>query len=307
MLSPVTRGNLLLLLASFIWGTAFVAQRMAVDVVQPMTFNGTRFALGALVLVPFAFWRHGKGKETPALFNASTGFFVIGALLAGMALFAGATLQQVGLQYTTAGKAGFITGLYVVLVPILGLCIGYRPSIGEFFGAAVACAGLYLLSMQGGLSIAIGDAYVLAGTLFWATHVLLLAWLSPKLDCVRLALAQFVVCAALNLVGAVLFETITMEGLKIAAMPILYGGILSVGVAYTLQVVAQKDAPPTHAAVILSLETVFAALAGWVILNETMSGRGIIGAVLMLSGMLLAQIGPGKKAQNPGTETARIG
>jgi drug/metabolite transporter (DMT)-like permease len=284
------------LLTAFIWGTTFVAQRVVVDAVQPMTYNGIRFTLGFLVLIPFALWRQKKGRQRPATGQVTSRVFFRAAFLVGAALFAGATLQQVGLQYTTAAKAGFITGLYVVLVPLLGFFLGQRPGVGGFVGAVLACLGLYLLSMRGGFSIALGDAYELLGAFFWAGHVLLLARFSPHMDSVLLAMGQFGICALLNLLGAAFFEVITMAGLIQAAFPIFYGGVLSVGLAYTLQVVAQKDAPPTHAAIILSLESVFAGVAGWIILGETLPFRGIIGCGLMLAGMLLAQLWPERRA-----------
>jgi drug/metabolite transporter (DMT)-like permease len=211
-----------------------------------------------------------------------------GGALAGLVLFVAATLQQVGLVYTTAGKAGFITGLYVIIVPLLGLLWGHRPGWGGWLGACLATIGLYLLSVTGTFTFAPGDLWELFGALFWAIHVLLLSWLSPRMDGIRLACAQYVVCSLLSLIVAGFTEAITRDGLHGALIPILYGGILSVGVAYTLQVVAQRDALPTHAAIILSLEAVFAALAGWLILNEMLSLRGLIGCILMFSGMLTA-------------------
>jgi drug/metabolite transporter (DMT)-like permease len=205
-------------------------------------------------------------------------------------LFFGATFQQVGLVFTTAGKAAFITGLYVILVPLAGLFWGEKMAWGGWVGAVLALVGLYFLSVTEELTLAPGDLLELLGSFFWAGHVLILGWLSPRVDVLRLAAAQYVACSLLSLVTAFWLEPITAEGLAGAAIPILYGGLMSVGVAYTLQVIAQRDAPPAHAAIILSLETVFAALTGWLILDEVLSERALLGCVLMFAGMLFAQL-----------------
>ena len=216
--------------------------------------------------------------------------YAAGALLAGTALFFGSALQQIGLVYTTAGKAGFITGLYVIIVPLMGLFLGYRLRWGGWAGAALATCGLYLLSITESFSLAPGDAWVLLGALFWSVHTLLLGWLSPRMSSLRLATGQFAVCAVFSLAAAALWERILLSAIWAALWPILYGGLLSVGVAYTLQVVAQKKAPPHHAAIILSLEVVFAALSGWLVLGETLSLRALLGCGLMLLGMLVSQL-----------------
>jgi drug/metabolite transporter (DMT)-like permease len=289
MRNKVYQADLMLLLTAAIWGSAFVAQRVGMNHVGPLTFNGIRFALGALVLVPVMAWRNSRdqGISEGSLFK-----LIYGGLITGVVLFAGATLQQVGLVYTTAGKAGFITGLYVVFVPVFGMFFGLRLSIGGWVGVGLASAGLYFLSVTESFTLAPGDFWVLLGAIFWAVHVLILSRLSPKLDTIKLACAQFTVCAFLSISGAVLTETLTLEGLKGATVPILYGGILSVGTAYTLQVVAQKDAPAIHAAIILSLEAVFSAIFGWLILGEVIDNRGITGCLLMLAGMLIVQLCP---------------
>lgn len=288
MRNKIFQADLMLLLTAVIWGSAFVAQRMGMDHVGPLTFNGIRFALGASVLLPVIRWRNGRSQGSEGSLSA----LIQGGLIAGVILFAGATLQQIGLVYTTAGKAGFITGLYVIFVPMLGLFWGLRLGIGGWLGAGLAASGLYLLSVTESFTLAPGDFWVLLGAVFWAVHLLVLSRLSPRLDTIKLACAQFTVCAFLSLIGAVMTESLTLEGLKGATIPILYGGILSVGTAYTLQVVAQKDAPAIHAAIILSLEAVFSAIFGWLILGEIIDNRGIAGCVLMLAGMLIVQICP---------------
>lgn len=295
MLAHKLKADGLLMLTALIWGAAFVAQRLGMEHVGPFTFNGIRFALGALALQPLI-WkmqqtrlREGGGSGVPS------GRIMRCGLLAGCVLFAGAALQQVGIVYTTAGKAGFITGLYVVMVPLFGLFLGNRAGAGTWVGAVAAAAGLYLLSVNEDFTIAYGDVLELIGAVFWAGHVLLISRLSPGMDgtdAVKLAAAQFVVCSALSLGFGVALEPITLAGISGAAVPILYGGLMSVGVAYTLQVVAQRDADPAHAAIILSLEAVFAAVAGYFVLGEVLALRALIGCGLMLGGMLLSQLKP---------------
>lgn len=291
--SRTVRTDSLLLLAAVIWGFAFVAQRVGMEHVGPFGFNGVRFALGCLVLLPLLL-RNGMRGTAPS--SRHTGLLSLpnlgGGLLAGLVLFAGASFQQVALVYTTAGNAGFITGLYVVLVPIIGIVLGHRTHAGTWIGAALAAAGLYLLSVVDRFALSPGDLLVLIGAFFWAGHVHLIGWLSPRQEPLRIAFVQYAACALLSLFVAGGIEQNTVSRYLSAAIPILYGGVLSVGVAYTFQVVAQKDAKPAHAAVILSLEAVFAAIGGWVILGEILSGRAIAGCVLMLGGMLVSQLWP---------------
>jgi drug/metabolite transporter (DMT)-like permease len=285
------KADSLLMLTAIIWGGAFVAQRVGMDFVGPLTFNGVRFALGALTLLPLVLRgnkNRGTGQDLDNNFSGKQA--ILGGGLAGLVLFAGASLQQVGLVYTTAGKAGFITGLYVVIVPILGMLWKQWPGRGASTGAVLAAVGLYFLSVTEEFNLAPGDAWELAGAFMWATHVLILGWLSPRVDVLKLACAQYAVCSCLSLLVAGHTETITVHGLAEATIPILYGGVMSVGIAYTLQVVAQKVAPPTHAAIILSLEAVFAALAGWLILGEVLTTRGLFGCGLMLAGMVVSQL-----------------
>jgi drug/metabolite transporter (DMT)-like permease len=207
-----------------------------------------------------------------------------------LALFIAASLQQMGIVYTTAGKAGFITGLYVIIVPILGLFRKQRSGISAWAGAILATIGLYFLSITEDFTISPGDLLVLISAFFWAGHVHIIGWLSARIGAIKLAFFQFLICSALSLIAAVFTEDITTQALFKAIVPILYGGLVSVGIAFTLQVVAQQYAQPTHAAIILSLETVFAVIGGWIILGETLSPRGLVGCTLMLAGMLLSQV-----------------
>ena len=287
----VYRSELLLLLTAIIWGTAFVAQRVGMDYLGPHTFNGVRFLLGSLVLIPFALRepRLHPGQKLLPPFMQSRPLFWAG-LMAGLLLFAGAASQQIGLVYTTAGKAAFITGLYIIIVPFLGLFWGQRIRPNGWLGALLALWGLYLLSITDDFSIAFGDLLELIGAFFWAGHILLIGWLSPRMQVLKLAAAQFMACALLSLLAAIIFEEATLAGLWSAAPAIIYGGAVSVGIAYTLQVVAQKHAPPFAAAIIMAMETVVAAMAGWLILDEEMSLKAVVGCFFMLAGMITAQL-----------------
>jgi drug/metabolite transporter (DMT)-like permease len=285
----------LLLLAAAIWGFAFVAQRVGMEHVGPFGFTGVRFALGCLVLTPLLLRR----DPPPRLGGPAAPGSLSGGIVAGLVLFAGASFQQVALVYTTAGNAGFITGLYVVLVPLLGVAVGQRTHSGAWIGAGLAAVGLYLLSVADGLTIAAGDLLALIGTVFWAVHVHLIGWLSPRRDPIALAFVQNATCSGLSLAVSAVLEQNSLAAYGAAALPILYGGVLSVGVAYTLQVVAQRRAKPTHAAIILSLEAVFAALGGRIFLGEVVSSRGLGGCGLMFAGMLLSQLWRPREGRTP--------
>ncbi len=280
--SRTLRTDALLLLAAAIWGFAFVAQRAGMAHVGPFTFNAARFGLGALVLLPFI------GAAARSQFRSTEAWR--GGALAGAVLFAGASLQQWGIVTTTAGKAGFITGLYVIIVPLLGLLEGRRTGRGTWLGAALAVAGLYLLSVKEGFQVGRGDLLVLGGAVLWAMHVLIIARLTRRHEPRLIAFQQFAVCGLLSLLAALFVEPGSAAGLGGALLPVLYAGILSTALAFTLQVVAQKRAHPSHAAVLLSFEAVFAVLGGIWLLDETLGLRGLVGCALMLAGMLLSQL-----------------
>ncbi len=285
---PLTnsRANLLLLITAIIWGLAFVAQRAGMEYIGPFTYNGIRFGLGSISLIPLLLYTEKRRQRA----ESDKKTMIIGCAMAGGVLFCGASLQQAGLVYTTAGKAGFITGLYVVIVPILGLFVKQKTGLGMWIGALIAAWGMYLLSVTESLTIAFGDLLVLLGAIFWAAHVLIISWLSPKMNPIKIAVVQFAACSVLSLMVAVMVEEIAWQGIKNATIPILYGGFMSVGVAYTLQVVGQQKAHPTHASIILSLEAAFAAIGGGLMLGEHLSMRGMTGCVLMLVGMLISQL-----------------
>ena len=298
----VIANDSLLLLTALIWGLAFVAQRVGMEHVGPFTYNAVRFALGSLSLVPLILIREARARrrgtatgsgQAPSRQDAAPPIRWISPLRAGLiaggVLVFGASLQQVGLVYTTAGKAGFITGLYVVLVPLVGLFFRQRAGWSAWVGAVLSVVGLFLLSMTATFAIDRGDLLVFIGAFFWTAHVQVVGWLSPRTDPVKLSCVQFAVCSAASAAGALLFEQPALPSILAAAWPILYGGVLSVGVAYTLQVVAQGKAPPAHAAILMSLESVFAALGGGIILGERMGARELVGCAVMLAGMLASQ------------------
>lgn len=280
------KANLLLLLAAAIWGFGFVAQRLGMEHLEPYAFNGIRFAIGALSLLPLVWWYSKrqllKGQDIKTLCQAG--------LPVGVLLFIGASLQQVGLLYTTASKAGFITGLYIVLVPVLGIFLRHKTSLNIWIGCAVALLGLYFLSVTDDFSLNPGDSLMLIGAFFWAAHLLAIDFYLKKITAVLLAMVQFVICAVLSLLVSLVLENPTLAQALAAWKSLFYAGVISVGLAYTLQIVGQKQAHPAHAAIILSLETVFAALGGVWLLSEVLDQRALFGCGLMLFGMLISQL-----------------
>ncbi len=295
------RSDLLLLLAALIWGFAFVAQRTGVEHIGAMAFTSIRFFIGGLVLLPIivAGERQRRpaanaGNRRPRLSGWRLSRRYRAGILVGVALFAGATLQQLGVARTTAGKGGFITSLYVVIVPLLGLALGRRAPAATWAGALLAAVGLYFLTMQGAFRMGLGDFLVLLGAFVWAVHMLLLGHFSPGHDPIKLAFTQFMVCAALSGLAALLLETTTLAGLRAAAPAILYTGVCSVGIGYTLQVVGQRHAPPADAAILMSMESVFAVLGGWLLLGEQLTTRALLGCTLMLAGILVSQLWPAR-------------
>lgn len=274
------KADLILLAVSVIWGSAFVVQRVVALEIGVFLFNGLRFLIGVLVLLPFTF---SLPARAPRLDDK-------GILLAGSLLFGGAALQQFGLRYTTAGNAGFVTGLYVVIIPVI-LALGWRqkPRKSIWVASLMAASGLFLLSTRGELRLNIGDTLELGGAILWAFHVILIGRLVHRLELVHLAIGQYLVCGLLNLGAAVFLETNSISTILDASWALLYTGILSVGLGYTWQAKGQKLAPPADAAIILCLEAVFAAFFGWMFLNELLSGWQLLGSGLMLAGMFLSQ------------------
>ena len=285
------RGNLMLLLTAFIWGVAFLAQQSGGAAMGPLTFNGMRSLLGGgmlLLLLPLSD-KIGISRRPANKSDRRT--LLTGGVLCGLALFAATNVQQIALGYTTVGKAGFITSLYIVLVPLLGLFFGRRTTWLNWLGVAMAAVGLYLLcgqGLDGGVNR--GDLLVLLCALLFAVQILLVDRFAPRTDGIRLSCIQFFTVGILNLP---LMFTLEQPSLPVMAdnwVSLLYAGLLSSGVAYTLQILAQKDTDPTAASVLMSLESVFAALAGWLVLGDTMSRWEFVGCVLMFGAVLLAQL-----------------
>ena len=291
------KSNLLLLLTAVIWGFAFVAQRAGMEYIGPFAFNAIRFALGSVSLIPLLIINRSRNNQSENLFHFKNKYFIKGGLILGVVLFLGSTFQQTGLVYTSAGKSGFITGLYIILVPIFGLFIGQKTSLFTWLGAMTAVIGLYLLSVTEDLSMNIGDILVLTSAVFWAVQILIIGFLSTRTDAIQLAFYQFVICSFLSFIAASITEITTLSRILEALIPILYAGICSVGIAYTLQIIAQRKAHPANAAIIMSLEAVFAVIGGWLILSESIPLRGLIGCAFMLTGMILSQINFEKKTE----------
>jgi drug/metabolite transporter (DMT)-like permease len=280
------RTDLLMLAAAAIWGSTFVAQQLGMQSIGPFLYTGTRFLLGAALVAPLWWWRPGLLAHEPV--RASRGVWGAGLLL-GLVLFAAVNLQQVGLLATSVSNAGFITGLYVVIVPLLMLLWGERAPGSVWVAVLLAAIGLYLLSVKADASIAPGDWLQLSGALLWAVHLLLVSRLARRHDSLRLAVLQYAVAGALSLLVALWREPIALAALLQAGGAIAYGGVLSVGIAYTLQVVAQREAQASHAAIIYSSEGVFSAVCGWLWMGDNIGSRGVLGAALLLGAMLLAQ------------------
>jgi len=294
-MSKKARSTVCLILTSVIWGVAFVAQRAGLEYVGSLTFNGVRFALGALPLIPLTLcFERGENNKARNVGALRTG--VIG----GVILFSAATLQQYGVEFTaSAGKSGFITGLYVVLVPVLGAAMGKKTTIFVWIGAVFAIAGLYLLSMRDGLlTIEVGDVVLLIGALIWAVHIIYVDKCAGSVSPIRFSAVQFLTCSALSLVGAFAFEEVKASAILAGYVPILYGGLLSVGIAYTLQIFGQRNVEPAKAAIIFSLESLFAVLGGAAILGEVMDLYSYIGCVLIFAGIIVSQLAPGARARS---------
>lgn len=281
------KSTVLLFLTAIIWGFAFVAQRVGADYVGTFTFNGIRFLLGSFSLIPviLIFEREEYNKKKMLKTLAVS-------LAAGTILFIAASLQQYGVVLTgSAGKAGFLTGLYTVLVPVIRFLMGKKTDILTFVGAFFAVGGLFLLCMTGDkLTFGKGDIVLIIGAVFWALHILIIDKFVNEISPLKFSMLQFFVCGLISMVIAVFTETIEITAVKSALVPILYGGLMSVGVAYTCQILGQKDADPTFASIVFSTESVFSAIGGAIILHEIMSGRGYLGCVLIFIGIVLSQL-----------------
>jgi drug/metabolite transporter (DMT)-like permease len=281
------KSTILLFLTAIIWGFAFVAQRVGAEFVGAFTFNGVRFMLGAFSLIPVILLFE-REKIDIKVIKCN----VIPGILAGVVLFIASTLQQYGVEITqSAGKAGFLTGLYTVLVPLIRFVMGKKTSVLTFIGAIFAVAGLFFLCMTGDeISFGFGDLVLIIGAFFWAGHILVVDKFVHTTSPLKFSLVQFLVCGFLSLFFALILEDMNLSAIQSAGIPILYGGIMSVGVAYTCQILGQKESDPTFASIVFSTESVFSAIGGAMLLNEIMSGRGYFGCVLIFIGIVLSQL-----------------
>ncbi len=301
--------NLLLMLTAMIWGFAFVAQRVGSETMGPFAFNGIRFAIGALTLLPVIYFI--EKSEARNRIAAEDGcsqavsaedakiahkalmlrkYPVKAGIICGLILFSGASLQQFGIFFTTAGKTGFITALYIVLVPVFGIFLKHKVTLNAWIGVALATVGLYLLCITESITISLGDFVILIGAGFWAAHILVINHYAGKVSALRLSCMQFAIVSAVSLIVALFVEEISLASIQLTLVPILYSGILSSGVAFTLQIVGQKNAPPTLASIILSMEAVFGALGGWLLLGEMLSSRELTGCAIMFAAIVISQL-----------------
>lgn len=294
------KSDLLLILTALIWGSSFVAQRAGMEYIEPFTFNGIRNYIGFLVLIPviLVFSKKETKKSCAASVATEKKNLIIGGLCCGIVLFIASSLQQFGMVYTSAGKAGFITALYIVLVPILGVFIGKKVRPILWLCVLIAVIGLYLLTIKDGFSISKGDFLVLLCAFFFAVHILVIDHFSPKVDGIKMSCLQFLVCGIISTPLLFIFESPDWTAIINCWVPILYAGVLSSGVAFTLQIVAQRNADPTVTSLLLSLESVFAVLSGMLILQERLSPKEILGCIIMFTAVIIAQL-PAKKEQLP--------
>lgn len=308
------KSPLILLLTAAIWGVAFVAQSVGMDYVKPFTFNGVRSLLGAVVLLPVIYIMQQRKNvvcrevlsekavktelsdgvanigESSERTDRNPRILWIGGISCGLCLCVASSLQQIGIQYTTAGKAGFLTAMYIVIVPILGLFLGKKCSPFVGLSIVLATIGLYLLSIKEGFTIGTGDIYVILCAVVFSLHILVIDYFAPKCDGVKLSCIQFFVCGIISTIIAFVFEKPEVSQIFSAWLPIAYAGIMSCGVAYTLQIIGQKGMNPTVASLLLSLESVISVLAGWVLLKQALSVRELIGCVIMFAAIILAQL-----------------
>lgn len=284
----------LLVLTAFIWGGAFVAQSVGMDYLGPFTFNSVRCLMGGIVLLPVVFvMRHQNHEKISEPKGRRT--LLAGGICCGLALAVASSLQQVGMVYTTAGKAGFITALYILIVPLIRIFFGEKAGIRVWIGVGLALAGMYFLCIRSGFVISAGDSFVVLCAFVFSVHILVIDHYAPKVDGVCMSCIQFFVSGLVCAVPMFVYEKPNLSALLEAGIPLAYAGVLSCGVAYTLQVVAQKNTDPTIASLILSMESVFSALTGWIILGERLSKREMLGCLLVFTAVIIAQLPAAKK------------
>jgi len=289
--------DVFLLITAFIWGVTIVYQKLGMEFMGPYYFNGLRFLLGAICLIPillFSLYKRKRATNSKKILNKNV---ILGGFLMGVVLFIGVSLQQIGLMGTPVGHAGFLTSLYVIWVPILGCCMGNKLRLNAWFAVFCALLGLYFMSVKGDVidnsesfSISKSNIIILISSIFWAIHVLCVDYLTSRHSSVLLAFLQLLICSLLSFVFAFCFEDMSWALVKLAAVPLFYAGVVAAGVGYTLQVIAQKKAPPHHASIILNFEAVFAVLGGVVLLNESITLNVFIGFSLMFIGMFICHV-----------------
>lgn len=292
------KNALMLVMTAFIWGTAFVAQSMGMDYLGPFTFNGVRSLIGGIALLPciLLLQRWNREDTGAKVQNGNRKDLILGGTACGLLIFGASSLQQLGIQYTTAGKAGFITAFYIVIVPVLGIFLKKRIGWKVWLAVVIALAGLYFLCITESFTIGKGDALIFLCALVFSLHILVIDYFAPRADGVKMSCIQFFVCGIVSLPFMFLLETPTITGILAGGVPLLYAGVLSCGVAYTLQIIGQKNVNPAVASLILSLESCFSVLAGWLVLGENLSARETAGCILMFAAIILAQL-PDKKKQ----------
>lgn len=284
----------MLFLAALIWGFAFAFQSQGMDHMGPLTFNGVRFLIGAIVLVPviFIFQKPGKRKTVTA---ENVKVTVLGGIVCGLCLFAASSLQQFGIQYTSVGKAGFLTTLYIILVPIIGIFFGRKIPVVVWIGAIISVIGMYLLCVSETMSINKGDIFAFCCAIVFAFHILSVDYFAPKTNGIVLSCLQFLTSGVCAMICAFIFEQPSVTEIVNGIMPLLYVGVMSSGVAYTLQILGQKNAEPTLASLIMSLESAVSVLGGWIILNQRLTGKELLGCFLMFVAVVGVQIFDVKK------------
>lgn len=281
----------ILMLTAFIWGTAFVAQSVGMDYLGPFTFNGVRSLIGAAALLPCIWILQILNKKDGAVkAEENRKDLITGGIACGLLLFAASSLQQIGIQYTSAGKAGFITAFYIVIVPVLGIFLHKRIGWKVWAAVLLALAGLYFLCITEKFTIGKGDIFIFLCALVFSLHIMVIDYFSPKVDGVKMSCIQFFVCGIVSIPFMICTETPSLNAMLAGWIPLLYAGVLSCGVAYTLQIIGQKNVNPAIASLILSLESCFSVLAGWIILGERLSVRESAGCVLMFAAIILAQL-----------------
>ena len=289
------KGTLILMLTAIVWGISFVSQSVSMELIEPNTFCGIRTLIGALSLVPVILVMDNSKKKKGTQTNYNKKTLIYGGIICGIILCISATIQTYGLKYTTAGKAGFITAMYMVLVPIYGLFLGRKIRPATLFSVLIAVVGMYFLCIKEGFRLEFGDLLVLVCAFTFAFHIMAVDYFSPRVDGVKLSFLQFAVCGTINIILMFLFEEPVMADILKCTVPILYAGVMSCGVAYTLQIIGQKYAEPAVASIVMSLESVFAALAGWLLIGQAMTLREIFGCVLMFAAITIVQLPEKKK------------